>query len=197
MNAEPIVPLCTHIKVNGRTCRSPAVAGETVCYFHNRLHIAHLRPPATMPLTSYSQEDSILSEGGGSEEDPLAVARAYPRQNEIEFPPLEDAESIQLATSMLFQAIATGQIHFKRARLLLYTLKIAVINQRALNQSRAADAQSTDTQSPAVKSTAVKPEVPSLAARPEQHRYQSTPNACTQLIPYRNPRPIYILQGTH
>jgi hypothetical protein len=41
---------------------------------------------------------------------------------------------------MLFQAIATGQVHFKRARLLLYTLKIAAINQRALTQSRAADA---------------------------------------------------------
>jgi hypothetical protein len=64
--------------------------------------------------------------------DPLAVARAYPKQNEFHFPALEDAESIQLATSMLFQAIATGQIHFLRAKLLLNTLKVATLNMRAV-----------------------------------------------------------------
>jgi hypothetical protein len=141
MEAEAIVPLCTHIKINGSPCHSPALAGATLCYFHNRLQVTHQRPQDARPLTSYSQEYAILSEGGGSEDDPAAVARAYPHQDEIEFPPLEDAEAVQLATSMLFQAIATGQIHFKRARLLIYTLKIAIINQRALNQSRAADAQ--------------------------------------------------------
>jgi hypothetical protein len=139
MNAEPIIPLCTHIKTNGRQCQSPALNGETLCYFHNRLRVTHQRPESAMPLTSYSQEYSIESDGPGADDDPFVVARAYPHQNEIEFPPLEDVESVQLATSMLFQAIATGQIHFKRARLLLYTLKIAAINQRVLAQSRAAD----------------------------------------------------------
>jgi hypothetical protein len=140
MNAEPIiVPLCTHIKTNGRPCQSPALAGEPLCFFHNQLRVAHRRPPQVEALTSFWQETGILNEGD-PEGDPGTIARVYPRQNEIEFPPLEDAESVQLATSMLFQAIATGQIYFKRARLLLYTLKIAVINQRALTQSRAADA---------------------------------------------------------
>jgi len=68
-----------------------------------------------------------------AEMDPLTVARAYPKQNEIHFPPLEDAESVQLATSMLFQAIANGRIHFRRARILLYTLKIATVNLRAVS----------------------------------------------------------------
>jgi hypothetical protein len=140
MEAEAIVPLCTHIKTNGSPCQSPALRGEPLCFFHNRLQVTHQRPQDARPLTSYSQEYAILSEGGRSEDDPDAVARAYPHQNQIEFPPLEDAEAVQLATSMLFQAIATGQIHFKRARLLIYTLKVAIINHRALFQSRSADA---------------------------------------------------------
>jgi hypothetical protein len=44
---------------------------------------------------------------------------------------------------MLFQAIATGSIHFKRARMLLYTLKIACINQRALAAALKLDADSS------------------------------------------------------
>jgi hypothetical protein len=141
MEAEAIVPICTHIKTDGRPCRSPALQGEPLCFFHNRIQATHRRPQDARPLASYSQEYAILSEGGGSEDDPAAVARAYPHQNQIDFPPLEDAEAVQLATSMLFQAIATGQIHFKRARLLIYTLKIAIINHRALFQSRSADTQ--------------------------------------------------------
>src|ERR1039457_6942765 len=143
MNTEPIiVPLCTHIKTNGRPCQSPALAGEPLCFFHNQLRVAHRRPPQVEALTSFWQETGILNEGD-PEGDPGTIARVYPRQNEIEFPPLEDAESVQLATSMLFQAIATGQIHFKRARLLLYTLKIAAINQRALARSLAASEAET------------------------------------------------------
>ena len=116
MNAEPIiVPLCTHIKTNGRPCQSPALAGEPLCFFHNALRVAHRRTPQVVALTSFWQETGILNEGD-PEGDPGTIARVYPRQNEIEFPPLEDAESVQLATSMLFQAIATGQIYFKRAR---------------------------------------------------------------------------------
>ena len=148
MNAEAITtPLCTHIRTNGSVCQSPALKGEPLCFFHNKLRVTHRRPPTVEPLTSFWQETHIRMEGD-PEGDPGAIARAYPHQNEIEFPPLEDAESVQLATSMLFQAIATGQIYFKRARLLLYTLKIAVINQRALTQSRAADAASPSTLPP-------------------------------------------------
>jgi hypothetical protein len=163
MEAEAIVPLCTHIKTNGSLCRSPALAGEPLSFFHNRLQVTHKRPQDARPLASYSQEYAILSEGG-PEEDPFAVARAYPHQNEIDFPPLEDAEAVQLATSMLFQAIATGQIHFKRARLLIYALKIAVINHRALIQSRTTDAQ---------------PPVLSFDSHPLHHRLPSASEVST------------------
>ena len=140
MNAEAITtPLCTHIRTNGSVCQSPALKGEPLCFFHSNLRHTHRRPPVVESLYSGWQEQAIEMEGD-PEGDLLTMNRVYPKQDEIQFPPLEDAESVQLATSMLFQAIATGQIHFKRARLLLYTLKIAVINQRALTQSRAADA---------------------------------------------------------
>ena len=136
MNAKFAV--CRHIKTNGRRCQSPALTGGALCYFHRNLHRSHRRPQSAEALTSNWQESAIASESGGHE-DPFVIARAYPLQNEIQFPPLEDAESVQLATSVLFQAIATGQIHFARARLLIYTLKIASINQRALAVARAAD----------------------------------------------------------
>ena len=123
---------------NGRQCQSPALRGGPLCFFHAKLQHTHRRPAKPESLASGWQEYAIESEGE-PEGDVFAVARVYPNQDEIQFPPLEDAESVQLATSMLFQAIATGQIYFKRAKLLLYTLKIASINQRALANARATD----------------------------------------------------------
>ncbi|HWB32001.1 MAG TPA: hypothetical protein VG714_02390 [Acidobacteriaceae bacterium] len=137
---KSIIPLCCHTKTNGRRCKSPALRSGRFCYFHQRLRRAHCTPPVVEAMTSYWQEAALAGPEG---EDFRAIARSYPRQNQIHFPPLEDPEAIQLATSMLFQAIATGQIHFKRARLLLYTLKIACINQPALRDSRAEDAEET------------------------------------------------------
>ena len=134
--------VCRHVKTNGRRCQSPALTGGALCYFHRNLHRAHRRPLTAEKLVSTWQEETLQAFRGGGE-DPLAIARAYPQQNDINFPPLEDAVSVQLATSMLFQAIATGSIHFKRARMLLYTLKIACINQRALAAALKLDADSS------------------------------------------------------
>jgi len=136
-SAKSIVPLCRHTKTNGRRCKSPALNGGRFCYFHQRLRRAHRPATVEEAMTSYWQEYPLQ---GPEEEEFGNIKRSYPRQDQIRFPPLEDAESVQLATSMLFQAIATGQIHFKRARLLIYTLKIACINQRALRLDRAEDA---------------------------------------------------------
>src|ERR1017187_6106265 len=134
--------VCRHVKTNGRRCQSPALTGGALFYFHRNLHRAHRRPLTAEKLVSTWQEETLQAFRGGGE-DPLAIARTYPQQNDINFPPLEDAVSVQLATSMLFQAIATGSIHFKRARMLLYTLKIACINQRALAAALKLDADSS------------------------------------------------------
>ena len=143
---KPAIPLCRHTKTNGRRCGSPAIGRGRLCYFHQRLRRAHLPPPQSEALTSYWQESQLVGPEG---EDFLNINRVYPRQNKIRFPPLEDPESVQLATSMLFQAIATGQIHFKRARLLIYTLKIACINHRVLQLARAEDPAAPTTPSTA------------------------------------------------
>jgi hypothetical protein len=142
---------CRHIKTNGRVCQSPALTGGALCYFHRNLRHTHRRPANAESLYSSWQEYIIDREDNG--EDLRTINRVYPRQDEIEFPALEDAESVQLATSMLFQAVATGQIHFKRARLMIATLKIACINQRALTLSRAADADPASVPSSIVRTT--------------------------------------------
>ena len=143
MNAKDAkYSVCRHIKTNGRRCQSPALTGGALCYFHRNLHRTH-RPPASAESLLSTWKEETLQAFRSAGEDPLAIARAYPQQNEINFPPLEDAESVQLATSMLFQAIATGQIHFQRARILLYTLKIASINLRALAAAAKSDTDSS------------------------------------------------------
>jgi hypothetical protein len=115
---------CRHLKANGLRCESPALKGEPLCYYHTNLHANH---PA--PLTAHKMVrdwGQAIEEGiriGG--EDPYQIARVYPKQNEYNFPPLEDAESIQLAASMLFHAIAQGQIHAPRARTLVQALSVA------------------------------------------------------------------------
>ena|ERR1035437_4952889 len=143
MNAKDAkYSVCRHVKTNGRRCQSPALAGGALCYFHRNLHRSHRQPPSAESLLSTWQEETLQNFRLGGD-DPLTVARAYPKQNELNFPPLEDAESVQLATSMLFQAISTGQIHFARARLLLASLKIASINLRALAAARSDSDSST------------------------------------------------------
>jgi hypothetical protein len=121
------IPICRHLKANGIRCQSPALSGETFCYFHARLHKDHPAPLTAREIVDARNLDYDRYEEAviGAGEDPMQIARAYPRQNEFNFPPLEDAESIQLAASMLFHAIAQGQVHLRRARLLRDILRVA------------------------------------------------------------------------
>ena len=43
------IRVCTHIKVNGVPCGSPALRGEVFCYFHQRM-IRGVRTPAKSRL---------------------------------------------------------------------------------------------------------------------------------------------------
>jgi hypothetical protein len=131
MSDKVIIALCRQIKTNGHRCQSPAIKGTKLCFHHRNIHRTHRKPQTAESLMSTWKEDTLKGYRT-AEIDPLAVARAYPKQNEFHFPALEDAESVQLATSMLFQAIATGQIHFLRAKMLLNTLKVATLNMRAV-----------------------------------------------------------------
>ena len=93
--------LCRHIKANGIRCGSPALTGEYWCFFHHRL------------LTRHRNIRAIKSES--------------PQPN-LQLPPLEDRESIQLALSLIFEAIATGVLAEKRAVVLLRVIAIASRN---------------------------------------------------------------------
>lgn len=92
---------CQHIKVNGIQCGSPALRNQKFCYFHNQWR------QTTIALNS----------------------RSYVRGN-IDFPVLEDANSIQICLMQIMRLIVYGQIDNKTAGLLLYGLQTASNNLR-------------------------------------------------------------------
>ncbi len=102
--------LCRHIKTNGLQCKGAALAGGIWCYFHHRLHQRH------------------------SAFRPTQATRGYliPGQH-IELTALEDRESVQVALSVVINALATGQLEIKRATALLYGLQLASNNARGLH----------------------------------------------------------------
>jgi hypothetical protein len=53
--------LCTHVKVNGSRCGSPALRGEVFCYFHQRLFRGVRTPPQSRlhPVAVLEDEESI------------------------------------------------------------------------------------------------------------------------------------------
>ena len=101
--------LCRHIKTNGLQCKGAALAGGIWCYFHHRLHQRH------------------------SAFRPTQATRGYliPGQH-IELTALEDRESVQVALSVVINALATGQLDPRRAIALLYGLQLASNNARNL-----------------------------------------------------------------
>jgi hypothetical protein len=101
--------LCRHIKTNGLQCKGAALAGGIWCYFHHRLHQRH---------TAFRH---------------TAATRGYliPGQH-VELSALEDRESVQVALSVVINALATGQLDIKRATALLYGLQLASNNARGL-----------------------------------------------------------------
>jgi len=117
--------ICRHIKTNGHRCQSPAITGSVFCYFHRNLRRGHQAACTAKAAPLRPETVQYLLENGQNPAQ-LATSPAY------SFPPLEDAESIQLAISRLFAAIAAGQIDPVQARSLLYALQIASCNVRSL-----------------------------------------------------------------
>ena len=123
--------ICRHIRTSGHRCQSPALAGSLFCFYHRALRRSHdaastakvgpLRPETVQYLLQHGQSPS-----------------QFAPSPTLNFPPLEDAESIQLNISLLFAAIAAGQIDPILARNLLYALQIASCNLRVLPSGSAA-----------------------------------------------------------
>ncbi len=106
------VPQCRHIKTNGEQCQSPALNRESWCYFHSRLH---------QRLRRFRTNETALA--------------ASPGDRPIQLNALEDRESVQVAISVVVNALASGQMELRRATALLYGLQLASSNaSRPLNR---------------------------------------------------------------
>jgi hypothetical protein len=121
--------LCRHIKTNGRRCQSPSLGLLAFCYFHSRLHRRHKELLKTSPTLSVAHSNPTAS----MPENPQA-APDYAAQNpiELDLPPAEDAESIQVSISLLIAALARNRIDPKRAAVLLYGLQLASSNVKSI-----------------------------------------------------------------
>ena len=55
------IRLCTHVKVNGVPCSSPALRGEVFCYFHQRMIRGVATPPKSRlhPIAIIENSDGI------------------------------------------------------------------------------------------------------------------------------------------
>ena len=61
MPVQPSVRICTHIKVTGVRCGSPALRGEQFCYFHQRMVRGVATPPNARlhPIALIESEEAI------------------------------------------------------------------------------------------------------------------------------------------
>lgn len=94
---------CEHIKANGEFCGSPALRGRNYCYFH---------------LTHIGRRLRAQRLSQRTPEAPLP----------LELPPLEDADSIQIALMQVIDAVLNNRLDNKRAGLVLYALQTASSN---------------------------------------------------------------------
>jgi hypothetical protein len=107
-----------------------ALSGQTLCYYHartGRLHRSIVPQPDPIPTVIHP-----LTLDDGMQRAPVhATPPAPPLQ--LDLPPLEDRESIQLALSMIISAMAQNRIETKRATSMVYALQVASSNARSLN----------------------------------------------------------------
>jgi hypothetical protein len=122
--------ICRHIKTNGRRCKSPSLGLSAFCYFHSRLLRRHKHLIETAPVLPTNHPNPSPTE------TPQYLPEAIPL--ELDLPPLEDVESIQVSISLLVAALARNRIDSKRAAVLLYGLQLASTNARSVTIEPAA-----------------------------------------------------------
>jgi hypothetical protein len=106
------VALCRHIKSNGLICRSPALRGKVMCFFH--------QPRITTRAANHSNQGRNNY-------------RAYALQglSPAEFQQLiasGDPAAIRRAVAVVSRALAANEIHPRRAGRILFGLQ-SVLNQ--------------------------------------------------------------------
>jgi hypothetical protein len=123
--------ICRHIKSNGLRCGSPALRDQARCYFHHRAHQHTKRyPPADRKILNRFNPGPVgaLADPLNAEYFDVPLREPLP----IDFPPLEDRESIQLALSMIVIALGRKEMDPAHARTILYALKVASYNAKDL-----------------------------------------------------------------
>src|SRR5450755_1916069 len=103
MSSTKPILRCQHIKVDGVQCGSPALRDNRRCYFHDRWN----RVEANV------KSGRSLGDAG--------------------LPPLEDANSIQLALAEVMRLSIMGHIEYRVFALLLRALRIASANLKHLS----------------------------------------------------------------
>ena len=104
------IALCRHIKSNGLICRSPALRGKVMCFFH--------QPRITTRAANHSNQERHNY-------------RAYALQglSPAEFQQLiasGDRAAIRRAVAVVCRALATKEIHPRRAGRILFGLQSAL-----------------------------------------------------------------------
>ncbi len=125
---------CRHIRPSGRRCQSPALRGQPLCFHHAtaKAHLRVLHPPEDGTRNLLNIRDSELE---AIRREPM-VAECYLNVRapvELDFPPLEDANAVQLALSMVLTVLGQNRIEPRRAAAMLYNLQIAAGNVRNLS----------------------------------------------------------------
>jgi hypothetical protein len=127
---------CRHIRPSGRRCQSPALRHKPFCYHHESVNarLRTLHPPNDgtenilhpMNLDAQRlQREPMLAEYYAHTRSPL----------QLQFPALEDADSVQVAISMLLTALGQNRLDTKRASTMAYTLQVASNNARNLSHN--------------------------------------------------------------
>lgn len=123
---------CRHIRPSGRRCQAFALRNRAFCFHHAtaKAHLRALHPPedgtqnimqeVTHSLVDQIQREPLMAEYFKDCRGPVI----------LDFPPLEDANSVQLALSMVLTVLGQNRIEPARAASMLYNLQIAAGNAR-------------------------------------------------------------------
>jgi hypothetical protein len=94
------IPLCQHIKDDGKQCGSPALRRQKFCYHHQQTRQKRLEINANIRRERWK----------------------------LTLPTLEDANSIQLGLVQVMRMLVRQQIDHRKATLLLAVLQTASVN---------------------------------------------------------------------
>jgi hypothetical protein len=130
--------ICRHIRPSGRRCQTRAMRGNPLCYYHLKLTEKHngdvpafLHTLETMPS---QHRDPEYFKKNRFDAQYYGLRPAGP--DDIDLPPLEDADSIQIALSTVLNALAQRRIETKRASVLLFGLQVARVNLNTLRREQ-------------------------------------------------------------